>query len=94
MNFRTYTAVVKVRVEDSLLDELITDGIEGYDHVESVINDYLADRGYLANTQAYEGDLAPVLNEYAVLTLNQMAVEALQREILESKQCINGTCED
>lgn len=94
MKFRTYTAVVKVKVEESLLDELITDGIEGDEHVESVIDDHLAERGYLANTQAYEGDLAPVLNEYAVLTLNQIAVDALEQEILESKHCVNGTCED
>jgi hypothetical protein len=34
---RTVTAVVKVKVDESLINELETDGIEVTDHVTSII---------------------------------------------------------
>jgi len=91
---RTVTAIVKVKVEDSLINELETDGIDITDHVSSVIHDYMADRGYLVKVDSYDADLFAVLNEYAVININQQAIEDLEKEILDSKMCANGNCDD
>jgi len=34
------------------------------------------------------------VKEYAYEVLNNKAVEELEKEILEAKNCIGGTCED
>jgi hypothetical protein len=91
---RTVTAVVKVKVDESLINELETDGIEVTDHVTSIIQDHLADRGYIVKADSYDADLFAVLCEYAVININQQAIEDLEKEILDSKMCVNGNCDD
>jgi hypothetical protein len=48
----------------------------------------------LCKVAVVEGDLYKEVKEYANVTANHKAVIELEKEILESKQCANGICED
>jgi hypothetical protein len=63
-------------------------------HIESIIKDHVQDKGLLCKLDVIEGGIYSEVKEYAYEVLNNKAVEELEKEILEAKQCINGTCED
>ena len=63
-------------------------------HIQSIIKDHVQDKGLLCKCEVIEGDIYKDVKEYAYEVLNHKAVEELEKEILEAKQCINGSCED
>ena len=48
----------------------------------------------LCKLAVVEGDLYKDVKEYAHELANHKAVVALEQEILDSKMCIGGSCED
>lgn len=63
-------------------------------YIESVIKDHVQDRGMMININVLEGDIYKDVKEYQHTLINHKAVLELEQEILDSKMCINGTCED
>ena len=95
-NYIKFTVVAEVSVADDKIKWINSLGnditIESY--IESVISDHVRDRGMLCKLDVIEGEVYNETKEYAYEVLNHKAVEELEKEILEAKQCIGGTCED
>ena len=83
-------------VSGSKADEIESWGeditVESY--IESVISDHVYDRGMLCEMAIVEGDLYDDVKEYAHNVANSRAVAELEKEILESKSCVGGNCDD
>ena len=96
MEMKAFTIVSEVLVPVGKVKEVEswTESITIEDYIESVIKDHVQDRGMLCKVAVVEGDLYKDVKEYAHVTANHKAVIALEQEILEAKQCINGSCED
>lgn len=91
-----FLAIVEVSIPKAKLDDIESWGedITGETYVASVIKDHVKDKGLLCKLDVIEGEIYSEVKEYAYEVLNNKAVEELEKEILEAKQCINGTCED
>jgi len=96
MEMKAFTIVSEVLVPVGKVKEVEswTESITIEDYIESVIKDHVQDRGMLCKVAVVEGDLYKEVKEYAHVTANHKAVIELEKEILEAKQCINGSCED
>ncbi len=93
---KAFTIVSEVLVPVGKIKEVESwnENITIEDYIESVIKDHVQDRGMLCKVAVVEGDLYKEVKEYAHVTANHKAVIELEKEILEAKQCINGSCED
>ena len=91
-----FLAVVEVTMPKEKLTEIESWGedITGETYIQSIIKDHVSDKGLLCKLDVIEGDILPEVKEYAYEVLNHKAVEELEREILEAKNCANGICED
>ncbi len=91
-----FLAIVEVSIPKAKLDEIESWGedITGETYVASVIKDHVKDKGLLCKIEVIEGEIYSEVKEYAYEVINNKAVEELEKEILEAKQCMNGTCED
>ena len=91
-----FLAIVEVSIPKAKLDEIESWGedITGETYIQSIIKDHVSDKGLLCKLDVIEGDILPEVREYAYEVLNNKAVEELEREILEAKNCANGICED
>lgn len=91
-----FLVVVEVGMDKGRVKEIESWGedITPEMHIQSIIKDHVADKGLLCKCEVIEGDIYKDVKEYAYEVLNHKAVEELEREILEAKQCINGSCED
>jgi hypothetical protein len=96
MEMKAFTIVSEVLVPVGKIKEVESwnENITIEDYIESVIKDHVQDRGMLCKVAVVEGDLYKEVKEYAHVTANHKAVIELEKEILEAKQCINGSCED
>ena len=96
MEMKAFTIVSEVLVPEGKVKEVESwnENITIEDYIESVIKDHVQDRGMLCKVAVVEGDLYKDVKEYAHEVANHRAVAELEKEILESKQCINGSCED
>jgi hypothetical protein len=97
METKKYLVVAEVSIPTDKLTEIESWGedITGETFIESLIKDHVADRGLLCKLEVIQGnDLYADVKEYAYETLNYKAIEELEREVLASKQCPNGVCED
>jgi len=96
MEVKAFTIVSEVLVPEGKIKEVESwnENITIEDFIESVIKDHVQDRGMLCKVAVVEGDLYKEVKEYAHVTANHKAVIELEKEILESKQCANGICED
>lgn len=96
MEMKAFTIVSEILVPVGKVKEVESwaETITIEDYIESVIKDHVQDRGMLCKVAVVEGDLYKEVKEYAHVTANHKAVVELEKEILEAKQCINGTCED
>ena len=96
MEMKAFTIVSEVLVPVGKIKEVESwaETITIEDYIESVIKDHVQDRGMLCKVAVVEGDLYKDVKEYAHVTANHKAVIELEKEILEAKQCINGSCED
>ena len=96
MEVKAFTIVSEVLVPEGKIKEVESwnENITIEDFIESVIKDHVQDRGMLCKVAVVEGDLYKDVKEYAHVTANHKAVIELEKEILESKQCANGICED
>jgi hypothetical protein len=96
MEVKAFTIVSEVLVPVGKIKEVESwnENITIEDYIESVIKDHVQDRGMLCKVAVVEGDLYKDVKEYAHVTANHKAVIELEKEILEAKQCINGSCED
>ena len=91
-----FLAIVEVSIPKAKLDEIESWGedITGETYVASVIKDHVKDKGLLCKLDVIEGEIYSEVKEYAYEVINNKAVEELEKEILEAKQCMHGTCED
>jgi len=91
-----FTVVAEVSIPKAKLKEIESWGedITGEMYIGSVIKDHVQDKGLLCKLDVIEGEVYNEVKEYAYEVLNHKAVEELEKEILEAKQCIGGTCED
>jgi hypothetical protein len=91
-----FLAVVEVTMPKEKLTEIESWGedITGETYVASVIKDHVKDKGLLCKLDVIEGEIYSEVKEYAYEVINNKAVEELEKEILEAKQCLHGTCED
>jgi hypothetical protein len=91
-----FIAIVEVTMPKEKLTEIESWGedITGETYVASVIKDHVKDKGLLCKLDVIEGEIYSEVKEYAYEVINNKAVEELEKEILEAKQCLHGTCED
>ena len=91
-----FLAIVEVTMPKEKLTEIESWGedITGETYVASVIKDHVKDKGLLCKLDVIEGEIYSEVKEYAYEVINNKAVEELEKEILEAKQCMHGTCED
>ena len=91
-----FLALVEVSIPKAKLDDIESWGedITGEAYIASVIKDHVADKGLLCKLDVIEGEVYSEVKEYAYEVINNKAVEELEKEILEAKQCLHGTCED
>ena len=91
-----FLAIVEVTMPKEKLTEIESWGedITGETYVASVIKDHVKDKGLLCKLDVIEGEIYSEVTEYAYEVINNKAVEELEREILEAKNCANGICED
>ena len=91
-----FLAVVEVSMDKGRVKEIESWGedITPEMHIGSIIKDHVQDKGLLCKLDIIEGDVYSEVKEYAYEVLNHKAVEELEREILEAKNCANGICED
>lgn len=91
-----FLAVVEVTMPKEKLTEIESWGedITGETYIQSIIKDHVSDKGLLCKLDVIEGEVYSEVKEYAYEVLNNKAVEELEREILEAKNCANGICED
>lgn len=91
-----FLVVVEVGMDKGRVKEIESWGedITPEMHIQSIIKDHVQDKGLLCKCEVIEGDIYKDVKEYAYEVLNHKAVEELEKEILEAKQCINGSCED
>ncbi len=96
MEMVKFLSVVEVSMPRDKLIEIESWGedITGETYVQSIIKDHVENKGLLCKVDVIEGEIYSEVKEYAYEVLNNKAVEELEKEILETKQCINGTCED
>jgi hypothetical protein len=96
MEMVKFLSVVEVSMPKDKLIEIESWGedITGETYIASVIKDHVADKGLLCKLDVIEGQIYNEVKEYAYEVLNNKAVEELEREILEAKNCANGICED
>ena len=96
MEMVKFLSVVEVSMPRDKLIEIESWGedITGETYVQSIIKDHVESKGLLCKVDVIEGEIYSEVKEYAYEVLNNKAVEELEKEILETKQCINGTCED
>jgi hypothetical protein len=91
-----FLAVVEVTMPKEKLTEIESWGedITGETYIQSIIKDHVSDKGLLCKLDVIEGEVYSEVKEYAYEVINNKAVEELEREILEAKNCANGICED
>jgi hypothetical protein len=91
-----FLAVVEVTMPKEKLTEIESWGedITGETYIQSIIKDHVSDKGLLCKLDVIEGEIYSEVKEYAYEVINNKAVEELEREILEAKNCANGICED
>ena len=91
-----FTVVAEVSIPKAKLKDIESwnEEITGETYIASVIKDHVQDKGLLCKLDVIEGEVYNEAKEYAYEVLNHKAVEELEKEILEAKQCIGGTCED
>lgn len=96
MEVKAFTIVAEVLVPENKVKEVESwnENITIEDFIESVVKDHVQDRGMLCKVAVVEGDLYKDVKEYAHVTANHKAVIELEKEILEAKMCVGGTCED
>lgn len=91
-----FTVVAEVSIPKAKLNDIESwnENITGETYIASVIKDHVADKGLLCKLEVIEGEVYNETKEYAYEVINHKAVEELEKEILEAKNCANGICED
>lgn len=91
-----FTVIAEIGIPKAKLNDIESwnEDITGETYIASVIKDHVADKGLLCKLDVIEGEVYSEVKEYAYEVLNNKAVEELEKEILEAKNCANGICED
>lgn len=93
---KNYTVIVRVGLPDDKAKEIESWGedISCDTFIHSIIVDHIRDRGVIAKAIVHDVDVYDPLNEHAVKLKRELTLVDLENEVLSSKACINGTCED
>lgn len=98
-----YVAIVEIKMDKGRVNEINSwnehkdwgdDDFTPERHIESIIKDHVEDTGLLCKVKVYEHNMFDRLNENAEDYILRDAQEEIENEILNSKMCIGGNCED
>jgi hypothetical protein len=94
--FKKYLAVVEVGVHESRLKELEEWKVEPEDYVKTQIGEHLKDRGMMVRSLVIEAfpDAFESVNMKVMQLEGQAIMADLEEEILNTKMCVGGNCED
>jgi hypothetical protein len=95
-SFKTYLAVVEVRVHESRLKELETWQVEPEDFIRTQISEPMKENGLMTKALVVEGFKDAYDDTCrAVLKFEGQAIMAeLEEEILTPSMCVGGNCDD
>jgi len=89
-----FNAVVEISVDEEFIKPYDNGEIPYEQALSAIINDALNKRGNSSKTKVYRHNMFERLNENAEDYLIRDAKEEIENEILNSKMCIGGSCED
>jgi len=89
-----FNIVVEVSVDKNVVDEYDKIGSAYEDTLSAIIQDSFKRNIYTTRTKVYRHNMYERLNENAEDYILRDAQEEIENEILNSKMCIGGSCED
>jgi hypothetical protein len=89
-----FNLIAEVLVDDSVVKSYEGIDFEFKDALAKFISDTLREKGYGTRIKVYEHSMFERLNENADDYILRDAQEDIENEILNSKMCVNGSCED
>jgi hypothetical protein len=86
-------------IAEVLVDDKVVDGFQGLDFefkdaLANFISSNLREKGYGTRIKVYQHNMFDRLNENADDYILRDAQEEIENEILNSKMCVGGSCED
>jgi len=89
-----FNIVVEVSVDKNVVDEYDKIGSAYEDTLSAIIQDTFKRNIYTSRNKVYRHNMFERLNENAEDYILRDAQEEIENEILNSKMCIGGSCED
>ena len=89
-----FNIVVEVNVDKNVVDEYDKIGSAYEDTLSAIIQDTFKRNIYTSRNKVYRHNMFERLNENAEDYILRDAQEEIENEILNSKMCVGGTCED
>lgn len=89
-----YNVIVEVSVDKSVVDEYDNINAPYEETISAIIQDSFRRSIYTTRTKVYRHNMFERLNENAEDYILRDAQEEIENEILNSKMCVGGNCED
>ena len=89
-----FNLIVEVSVDSSVVDEYDKINSDYGETLSAIIQDSFRRSIYATRTKVYRHNMFERLNENAEDYILRDAQEEIENEILNSKMCIGGSCED
>lgn len=89
-----YNVIVEVSVDKSVVDEYDNINSPYEETISAIIQDSFRRSIYTTRTKVYRHNMFERLNENAEDYILRDAQEEIENEILNSKMCVGGNCED
>ena len=89
-----FSIIAEVVVKDDVVRSYDGLDFEFKDTLATYISNILKEKGYGVSIKVYEHDMFDRLNENADDYILRDAQEEIENEILNSKMCVGGSCED
>jgi len=89
-----FNVIAEVKVKDDVVRSYDRLDFEFKDALATYISNILKEKGYGVSIKVYEHDMFDRLNENADDYILRDAQEEIENEILNSKMCVGGSCED
>ena len=95
MQTREYTAVVKIKVDESMIREIKNwdDWISVEGHLATLLTENLKDKGLMLKAEVFPIQAFDELCQTSLRFMEKNALADIEDEIL-NKACIGGNCED
>jgi hypothetical protein len=95
MQTREYTAVIKIKVDESMIREIKNwdDWISVEGHLATLLTENLKDKGLMLKAEVFPIQAFDELCQTSLRFMENNALADIEDEIL-NKSCIGGNCED